>query len=121
MTTAWRLRTLRQPGYRPELDLVAVDPNGHLAGFCIAWLTLRGLDGRPTGQIEPMGVRADLRRRGLGRALLAEAISRLQHLGASQILVETDNYRDAAYALYADAGFKVREEVLVYRKDYVPL
>lgn len=120
---AWavmQLRTLQQPDYRPELDLVAVDPSGQLVAFCIGWFSAAGLDGLPTGQIEPMGVRSDLRRYGLGRSLLAEVISRLHRLGAAQILVETDNYRDAAYALYTGMGFAVREDVLVYRKDYAP-
>jgi hypothetical protein len=35
MTTAWRQRTLHHPAYKPEIDLVAVTPEGALAGFCI--------------------------------------------------------------------------------------
>jgi ribosomal protein S18 acetylase RimI-like enzyme len=118
MTSAWRQRTLRQPQYRPELDLVIVDPDGQLAAFCIGWLAYDEAHSQSIGQIEPIGVRADMRRHGLGRVILAEAISRLSQLGAAQILVETDNYRDAAFALYTTMGFHVRENVLVYRKDY---
>jgi ribosomal protein S18 acetylase RimI-like enzyme len=112
MTIAWRLRTLRQAAYRPGNDLVLQAPDGELAGFCVGWL-----DG-DAGQIEPMGIRADARGRGLGMALLSECVRRLGRSGATRVFVETDNYRDAAFALYQSAGFRVEHEVRVYRKDY---
>ncbi len=118
MTVGWRRRTLAHPDYLPQLDLVLEDPAGQLAGFCVGWFCPRGPQGLPAGQIEPMGVRADLRGRGLGKALLAACLARLAGLGAATLLVETDNYRDAAFGLYSSAGFHVAHEVLVYRKDY---
>lgn len=118
MTVAWRQRTLQHPHYQADLDLVIVDPAGSLAAFCIAWFTTSGIDGRPSGQIEPLGVRADLRHLGLGRAILSEGVRRCYARGAEYVVVETDNYRNAAFALYEAAGFRVRENVLVYRKDY---
>lgn len=117
MTAAWRARTLRQPDYIPALDLVAVAPDGRLAGFCIAWLQQRDSD-ECVGQIEPLGVGAEFRGLGLGRALLAEALRRLQQRSVRQVDVETDNYRDAALALYEALGFRVVHDVLVYRKDF---
>lgn len=119
MTAAWRERTLRHPDHRPELDLVAVDPAGGLAAFCVGWFTPRGRGGLPSAQIEPFGVRADLRRRGLGRALLAECLRRMHALGARQIAVETDTYRDAAYHFYESLGFVAERRIVVYRRDYV--
>lgn len=118
MTVAWRTRTLQQAAYQPDLDLVIVDPAGALAAFCICWFTPHGIDGQPSGQIEPMGVRADLRGQGLGQLILSEGVRRLSARGAEQVVVETDNYRDAAFALYESVGFQVRENVLVFRKDY---
>ncbi|MBN1135766.1 MAG: GNAT family N-acetyltransferase, partial [Anaerolineae bacterium] len=38
MTVEWRSRTLQQPRYVPDLDLVAVAPDGSLVAFCICWL-----------------------------------------------------------------------------------
>lgn len=111
MTVEWRARTLQRPAYRPDLDLLAVAPDGRPAGFCILWL-----DGE-TGQVEPLGVHADFRRLGLGRALLAEGLRRLHAAGAREVYVETDNYRDAALETYEAAGFRLVEEVRVYRKD----
>lgn len=117
MTVGWRTRTLQQPDYRPDLDLVVAAPDGRLAAFCIGWLH-RGTDG-VRGQIEPMGVHPDFRSLGLGRAILAEGLRRLYTQGAQEVFVETDNYRDAAFALYESVGFRVARNVLVFRKDYL--
>jgi len=117
MTVEWRARTLRRPEYVPNLDLVAVAPDGRLAAFCICWLGGHA-GGAAGGQIEPMGVRPEFTKLGLGRAILSEGIRRLVKHGATRIYVETDNYRDAARALYESIGFRVIRDVLVYRKDY---
>lgn len=116
MTAEWRARTLRRPEYIPDLDLVAEAPDGRLAAFCICWLGQEA--GQPCGQVEPLGVHADYRGTGLGRAILAEGLRRLFRHGARQIYVETDSYRNAALALYEAAGFRVIEDVLVFRRDY---
>jgi len=116
MTPEWRARTLRCPEYVPELDLVAVAPDGHIAGFCVCWLDRHGEE--TYGQVEPMGVRADLVGLGLGGALLLEGLRRLLLLGARTVYVETDCYRNPALRLYESAGFRVVRDVLVYRKDF---
>jgi ribosomal protein S18 acetylase RimI-like enzyme len=112
MTVEWRRRTLQQPGYRPDLDVVVATPDGSLAAFCVTWLHGKN------GQIEPLGCHADFRRYALGRVALAEGLRRLQAAGAEQIYVETDNYRDTAMKLYEHMGFEVIRNVWIYRKDY---
>lgn len=113
MTLEWRQRTLKRPEYRPELDLVAVDSDGNLAAFCICWM-----DQNNRGQVEPLGVLPDLRGLGLGKAILHEGLNRLQNLGVQQIYVETDRFRNAALDLYKSAGFRVIEDIHIFRKDY---
>jgi mycothiol synthase len=115
MTLEWRQRSLQHPAYRPELDLVVEAPGGQLAAFCIAWLQQHGT--QLAGQIEPLGCRAEYRRQGLSSLILAEALRRLQVLGAQVTFVETDNYRDAAMKLYESLGFRVVRDVIVFRKD----
>jgi ribosomal protein S18 acetylase RimI-like enzyme len=102
----------------PARDLILVDADNQLAGFCIGWLTERGPYGQPAGQIEPLGIRADLQGQGLGKALLSACLTRLRAAGARSLYVETDNYRNSAFKLYTSAGFQVHREVIVYRKDY---
>jgi len=119
MTSDWRERTLQHPAYQPELDLVLVDADEQLAGFCIGWFAPQGQDKQPSGQIEPMGIRADVRGRGLGKALLIECLYRLGNRGAKSLFVEADNYRDAAFNHYQAVGFQVMQDVVVYRKDYL--
>jgi ribosomal protein S18 acetylase RimI-like enzyme len=119
MTAAWRARALHQPDYLADLDLVAVDEGGRLAGFCVCWLYAGKLQ-EAKGQIEPMGVHKDFRNRGLGRALLSEGLRRLHRRGARWVEVETDHYRNAAFALYQSMGFRVIQDILMYRKDYQP-
>lgn len=116
MRIEWRARTLQQPTYRPDLDLVVAATDGRLAAFCVGWLH-HGTDG-VRGQIEPMGVHPDFRSLGLGRAVLAEGLRRLYAQGAQEVFVETDNYRNAAFALYESVGFRVARNVLVFRKDF---
>jgi len=120
MTVSWRTRTLMQPGYRPDLDLVAIAPDGRLAGFCVCWLA-RLPNGETVGQVEPLGIHEDFRGMGLGRAILADGLRRLRQRGATSILIETDNYRDDAFKLYEAAGFRAHKDVLVFRKDLAPL
>jgi ribosomal protein S18 acetylase RimI-like enzyme len=114
MTVDWRARSLRQSAYHPDLDLVVAADDGRLAAFCICWLDGESL----RGHVEPLGCHKDFRPFALGRVALSHGLHRLQSLGAREIFVETDNYRDTAFRLYESFGFEVIQDVLVYRKDY---
>ena len=37
MTVDWRMRILKHPAYRPELDIVVASPEGRLCAFCVGW------------------------------------------------------------------------------------
>ena len=115
MTLEWRRRTLQSPLYRPELDLVVESPTGELAAFCVCWFNEK----LSAGQVEPLGVHKEYRQLGLGKVALSHGLSRLRSMGAKDIFVETDNYRNEAFNLYQSQGFEVIQDVLVYRKDYV--
>jgi mycothiol synthase len=117
MTTQWRARTLLRPEYVDTIDLVAETAQGELAGFCVGWFDSHGFGARPCGQIEPMGVREAYRKMGLGKALLTECIRRMVELGAGQIYIETDHFRGPALSLYESLGFRIIEDVRVYRKN----
>ena len=102
MTTQWRERTIGTPLYQPDLDLVAVAPDGTLAGFCVGWYEPT----RGVAQLEPVGVHPRYQRRGLSRALLMQMLHRFKSRGASVAVVETELDRTAARAAYDAVGFK---------------
>lgn len=114
MTIDWRARTLQHPDYKPDLDIVVSSPEKRLAAFCICWFD----ENSRSGHIEPLGNHKDFLQYGLGRVALSEGLHRLQSLGAQNIFVETDNYRNTAFRLYQSFDFEVIQDVLVYRKDY---
>ena len=94
-------QVMTAPTYRPELDLVAVDPHGTFAAFTIVW---HDTDNH-LGVFEPVGCHADHRRQGLARAVMCEGLRRLVSQGAKQALVASQPGNDAANPLYESLGF----------------
>ena len=105
-----RLRTA--PVYRPDLDFVAVAPDGRLAAYCICWLD-------PTTRVaefEPVGTHPDFRGRGIGRTLLLEAFRRLREAGAETAIVLTNANNVPAVRLYESAGFTIVDTEFTYTR-----
>ncbi len=97
--------TVRREGpWRAELDCVAVDDQGEVAAFALAWLDERN----GVGELEPVGVRAEDRRRGLGRAVCLHALHQLRSAGAETALVGSrgDDEYPAPRLLYESIGFR---------------
>jgi len=98
----WYHNIQRIPLYRRDLDIVAVaptsassaEPGGELAAFCTAWYD----DVTRAGYFEPVGAAPEHHRKGLGKAVMTEALRRLQRLGAT--LATVGGYSTAANALY---------------------
>lgn len=105
-----RLRTI--PGYTPELDIVAVAPDGTFASYCICWFDPLNR----CGEFEPVGTRAAFRGQGIGKAVMLEGLRRLQLLGATSAIVNTNNGNDPARHLYESVGFRVIAEDRYYIK-----
>lgn len=103
MTVDWRTRTLTAPRHSFDCDIVAVAPDGTLAGFCVAWFD----EQQRVGQIEPMGVHPRFHHMGLARALLLDIFRRFQRRGAHTIYVETEDDRGPARAAYESVGFRM--------------
>lgn len=116
MNRDWRARTLSHPAYRRDLDIVVEAPDGQLVAFCIGWFNETSRE----GQIEPLGCHKNFRHYALGRVALSECLYRLQSLGAKNVFVETDSYRNTAFRLYESFDFRATRNILVYRKDYSP-
>lgn len=74
---------IETPGYRPELDLVAVGPDGDLAAYALGWLD----DRSHSLLLEPVGTDPAHSGRGLARALCAQLLCVAAQLGAEEAVV----------------------------------
>ena len=91
----------------PGLSLVAVQ-EGRVAGAVLC-----GHDGR-RGYIHHLAVAADVRRRGIGRALVDAALAGLSRDGITKchLFVRIDN--PAAARFWTTLGWQLREDVWMY-------
>jgi len=105
-----RLRTI--PGYTPELDLVAVSPEGTFASYCICWLDAVS----KIGEFEPVGTRSAFRRKGVGKAVMLEGLRRLKASGMETAIVYSVASNEASSSLYKSVGFEVYGRLYEYVK-----
>jgi mycothiol synthase len=97
-TGAWYRNVQRAPLYRRDLDVVAVAPNGEIASFVVCYFD----DVARTGVFVLDGTAAAYQRLGLAKAVMTEALRRLQWLGAENAYVSW--YEPPAGALYESVG-----------------
>ena len=88
-------------GYTPELDLVAVAPDGTFAAYCICWLD----PVNKIGEFEPVGTRSTFRGKGVGKAVMLEGLRRLQAFGMQTAIACSVGSNTAAWKLYESVGF----------------
>ena len=91
--------------YHPERDVVVVAPDRTYAAF-----TTGRMDPiSKLAELEPVGVHPDHRQKGLGKAIVYEAIKRLQQHGAKAIVILGAASSEAATKLYDSVGFERRD------------
>ena len=95
------MKTLAQPpGYRPDLDLAVIAPDGTFAAYATVWW-------EPVNRyiiFEPVGTHPDHRRRGLASAVMAEGLRRTAVLGAETAYVGSGAGKPSN-VLYESLGF----------------
>jgi mycothiol synthase len=120
MTIERRRHWMKSLDYRPELDLVAVAPDGTLAAFsyCSIETANNRRMGVRDGWIADLGTRRGYRKRGLARALLTASLHTLKHAGMdmAKLGVDTQN-PNGALRLYESVGFQTVETWLSYVKN----
>ena len=108
------------PDYRPELDLIAVAPDGTFAAFCYCHINPEDnkRNGRNEGWIGVLGTRRGFRNQGLGRAMLLAGMQRLKAAGVdtARLAVDADNPNGAG-RLYESVGFRKLYTWIMYVKD----
>jgi mycothiol synthase len=106
--------------YRPDLNLVAVAPDGMLAAF--AWCSIHAEQNRRTGRLDGtiglLGTRRGHRRIGLGRAMLLAALERLRDAGMTHAELGVDaSSPTGANQLYESVGFETFFSRTLYSRD----
>jgi ribosomal protein S18 acetylase RimI-like enzyme len=86
--------------YRATLDCAVREPAGGFAAYCLCWPDVENR----VGEFEPVGVREEFRRQGLGAAVCTFALRRLYEEGGRQAIVYC--VTEAACALYESVGFR---------------
>jgi ribosomal protein S18 acetylase RimI-like enzyme len=97
--------------YRASLDCVVEAPDGRFAAYCLIWAD----DENRVGELEPVGVREEFRRRGLGSAVCTFALRRLHEEGGRQAIVYCAT--DAACGLYESIGFRRHATAVGYSRS----
>lgn len=97
------------PKHCPDLDLVAIAPDGTFAAFCYSHIDAEQNQDqqRLEGWISSLGTRRGFRRLGLGRAMLLAGLQHLQQAGmeTAYLAVDTEN-PNCAQTLYESVGFR---------------
>ena len=96
--------------YRESLDCVIEAPGGRFAAYCLCWPD----EAHRGGEFEPVGVRPDFRRRGLGAAVCTFALMRLHEEGGRQAIVYCAT--EPACALYQSLGFRIHTSLINYAR-----
>ena len=84
--------------------------DGRFAAYCLIWPD----DENGVGELEPVGVRDEFRRRGLGAAVCRFALRRLHEEGGRQAIVYCVS--DAACGLYESIGFHRHATLVGYSR-----
>ncbi len=96
--------------YRSSLDCVVEAPGGRLAAYVLAWPD----DANGVGLFEPVGTRAEFRRRGLGAAACTFALRQLHDQGLHEAVVLCESAE--ACALYESVGFRRHATNVLYAR-----
>ncbi|MGQ9548099.1 MAG: GNAT family N-acetyltransferase [Roseiflexus sp.] len=114
MSIARYRAVMHAPGYRPDLDLIAVTVDGTVAAFCTLWFDPINR----VGEIEPLGCRTAHRHRGLARTLVLEGLRRLQGYDARRVMVfyGSEPEDQPAQHFYASLGFVEQGRIYAWTK-----
>jgi len=119
MTVENRMHWRTDHAYRPELDLVAVAPDGTFAAFCSCLINEENnaRNNRNEGLVDLLGTRRGHRKIGLGRAMLLAGLRALKSadMERARIGVDAEN-PTGALGLYESVGFQREVTNVAYHK-----
>ena len=105
----------------PGVTLILAECDGVPRATCtLAVVPNLSHGGRPYGVIENVVTAAAHRRRGLGRAVLAEAVRRARAAGCYKVHLATGSRRESTLAFYDSAGFTRDAKTYFEIRDRLP-
>jgi mycothiol synthase len=110
---------LKNPHYKPELNLVAVAPDNTFSAFCVGYINQEenARNRRNEGWIKLLGTRRGFRKLGLGRATLLAGMRQLKAIGVERVNLGVDaQSMTNATRLYESLGFQSINTWLSYVK-----
>ena len=99
--------------YDGERDLFVRAPDGRGASACTIWFD----EVNAVGLFEPVATHPDFQGQGLGKAVMAEGLRRMQTAGMRRAVLGFDPTNAAALALYTAMGFRASRYFVGYRKE----
>ena len=114
-----RRTIMSAPDFIPELDLVAVAPNGELAAFCVCQIfpdDAPRAGGHKEGWTDPMGTHPTYQRLGLAKALILTGMRLLKERGMDMAILGTSSQNLAMQRTAEAVGFRKATNTLWYCK-----
>ncbi|MBN2147796.1 MAG: GNAT family N-acetyltransferase [Anaerolineales bacterium] len=119
MTVEYRRTIMSAPDFIPELDLVAVAPDGELAAFCVCQIfpdDAPRAGGQKEGWTDPMGTHPAYQRKGLAKALMLHGMGLLKARGMDTAILGTSSQNTAMQRTAEAVGFQRASNTLWYCK-----
>lgn len=114
MTADYRQAMMHSPQYEIDLDLLAIAPDGSLAGFCICSVDE---EDKSLGHADPIGVHPRHQGIGLAKALTTVGINLLAQRGVTRVQTGTSSDNLGMQALAKSIGFRCISEKLWFSKN----
>lgn len=119
MTVDKRLAMMHVPVYDPELDLLAVAPDGRLAAYCLCSISQQEnkRTGRKQGYTDPVATHPNYQRMGLAKALLLTGLHELKRRGMETAVLGTSSHNIAMQRAAESVGFHIQSTKLWFTKQ----
>lgn len=108
-------RFFTSPAHIGERDLVVVSPDGFGVSACCIWFDMTNR----VGLFEPVGTHPDFQRKGLGKALMSEALRRMKAAGLTSAIVSANDTNTNGITLYQSMGFAIDMRLSLFEKRLV--
>lgn len=100
--------------FLPDFYILAVDHSGNAVGFICSILK------ETFAQIPTIAVKHKFQGQGVGKALLAEELTRLDDCGVRDIRLSVDSTNSIAKSLYSKFGFQLEYKRVNYAIEFAP-